>query len=180
MSRETSAPAQGIDSGHERRRVNTYRCLPLRPLPDVAGYSSILQLWDLKRGDRLMPKRADFTFEDFLGWHGAIAISVVEGDDLRFTLYGNRYVELLGVDLTNKLLCASMDENLIARTKSYFADLIHGPHIGQVSGGAPTEGRDFIAFDVLDMPLSENGQDVTQFVHALSTAASTPPALADS
>ncbi len=180
MSRDISVSASGSDPEHNKKRTNTYRCLPLRPLPEIAGYSPILRLWDLKRGDRLMPRRADFTFEDFLGWHGAIAISVVEGDDLRFTLYGTQYVELLGGDLTNKLLCASMDESLIARTKSYFADLIHGPHIGHVSGGAPTEGRDFIAFDVLDMPLSENGQDVTQFLHALCTANCGPSPVTDS
>ena len=179
MSLDTSAPGQETDYDHAGESANIYRSLSLRPLPEVVGYASVLQLWDCKRGDRLMPSRADFTFEDFLGWHGAIAISVVEGDDLRFTIYGTQYVELLGVDLTNKLLCASMDENLIARTKSYFANLIGGPGIGHLSGVVPTAGRDFMAFDVLDMPLSENGQNVTQFIHALSTAVCSPSPVAD-
>ncbi len=180
MTRDSSVSAQGENGRHhEGKTANVYRCLPLRPLPEIEGYASILRLWDLKRGDRLMPSRSDFNFEDFQGWYGSTAISVVEDDDLRFTLYGDKYVELLGVDLTNRLLCASMDEGLIARTKKYFAALINGPRIGHLSGVAPTAGRDYMAFNVLDMPLSDNGQDVTQFIHSLSTAVTPPPPPAD-
>jgi hypothetical protein len=160
---------QGFYLPHKGKRANIYRCLPLIPMPKINNYVSILGLWNSKRGDRLMPSRTDFTFEDFIGWHGSIAISVVEGQDLRFKLYGTRYVDLLGVDLTNALLCASMDESLIDQTKEYFSELINGPYLGHMSGLAPTKGRDFTKFDVVDLPLSDNGTGVTQFLHALSS-----------
>ncbi len=114
-----------------------------------------------------MPNRADFAFEDFAGWHGSISISIVQDGDIYFTLYGSRFVEILGVDLTHKYLCEAIDESLVAETKQHFKDLISGPHIGHTSGFAPTTNRDFIPFDVLDLPLSDNDRDVTQFLHAL-------------
>ena len=177
MSHDPSDVAPGIDLAHRGIESNTYRHFPIRPVPDIAGYEAILALWDRKRGERAIPKRADFSIEDFAGWYGAIAISVVEGDDLRFTLYGTRYVDLLGVDLTNKLLCASMAPDLVAQTKRYFATLIQGPYIGHLTGLAPTAGRDFLAFDVLDLPLSDDGRRVSTFVHALSnlTCSPSPP-----
>ncbi len=179
MSSDPSNRAQGIELAHRGIDTNFYRHFPLRPLPDIAGYGAFLRLWDRKRGSRAMPRRADFSIEDFAGWYGAVAISVVEGDDLRFTLYGTRYVDLLGVDLTNKLLCASMAPELIAQTKRYFANLIQGPCIGHLKGLAPTAGRDFLSFDVLDLPLSDDGKEVTTFLHVLSTAPCSPSPLAD-
>lgn len=152
---------------HKAKNTNVYRCLPIKPLPVVEGYQTILDLWDSKRADNLLPARSSFTFEDFAGWYGSIAISVIEGDDMRFSLYGSNFVECLGVDLTKELLCESMDQALIAQTRAYFHDLIEGPYIGHMTGHAPTEGRDFVPFDVLDLPLSDDGVTVDRFLHAI-------------
>lgn len=141
--------------------------LPLYPLPELPGYEAILKLWDRKRGARPLPRRTDFAFEDFVGWHGSIAISVVDDDDLLFSLYGSRFVQLLGVDLTNCHLFASLDETLVTETKMHFQDLMAGPYIGHTSGGAPMPDREFVSFDVLDLPLSDDGQTVNRFLHAL-------------
>ena len=179
MSSDPFDLAQRTALTHRGTESNSYRHFATRPLPDIAGYESILKLWDNKRGGRAMPCRADFSVEDFAGWYGAISISVLEGDDLRFTLYGTRYVDLLGVDLTNKLLCASMAMDLIDQTKRYFATLVQGPFIGHMTGLAPTEHRDFLPFDVLDLPLSDDGRAVTTFLHALSTIPCSPSPLTE-
>lgn len=166
-----NGPHLRVDTTNQERHrgndLNIQRVLPLDPLPEIQGYNAFLSLWDRKRGDNQLPSRADFKIDDFTGWFGSIAISDVEGDDLRFRLYGTHYTALLGVDLTGQLLCTSMDESLVERSRRYFETLRSGPHIGHTTGVAPTVGRDFIAFDVLDLPLAEDGYTVNRFLHVL-------------
>lgn len=77
-----------------------------------AGWQSLEaleRLWQERRGDRALPRRRDFVFEDFLPWLGHIRIVRVEhGPDgqrrLTVTLDGTEIVNTAGIDLTGKRL----------------------------------------------------------------------------
>ena len=62
------------------------------------------RLWHERRGDRPLPHRREFSFEDFTPWLGRIRIIRIEHAPLRFkvTLDGTEIVSTAGIDLTGK------------------------------------------------------------------------------
>lgn len=74
-----------------------------------AGRDALQQLealWRDKRAGRLMPRRADFDFCDFMPWMGRIRIIKVAATPprLKVTLDGAEIVNAAGVDLTGRHL----------------------------------------------------------------------------
>ncbi|WP_448192127.1 PAS domain-containing protein [Azospirillum sp. sgz301742] len=72
----------------------------------LRSLGALEQLWHERRGERTLPRRRDFSFEDFNPWLGHIRIIAVEHAPLRFkvTLDGTEIVTTAGVDLTGKYL----------------------------------------------------------------------------
>lgn len=139
---------------------------PLRPLPNLPYFSDVISLYQKKRGDRLMPRWKDFSFAEFTGWHTRLAVSEREGDDFRFRLFGSVFVELFATDLTGKLLAQSLSPEQAPRTKAHFKQLVEGPFIGLGTGHVPMKNRDFIRFEVLDLPLVDDSGNLSHFLHA--------------
>ena len=44
---------------------------------------------------------------------------------------------------------------------------VAGPFIGRTTGRVPAVGRDYLKFDVLDLPLLSETDDVSHFLHAI-------------
>jgi hypothetical protein len=63
-------------------------------------------LWHAKRGERALPARRDFTFDDLRPWVGRIRVVRVTHDPIRFqvTLDGSEIVNTIGIDLTGRFL----------------------------------------------------------------------------
>lgn len=75
----------------------------------LRSLEALERLWHERRGDRPLPLRRDFAFEDFFPWFGHIRIIRVEHDPdgpprLEVTLDGTEIVNTAGVDLTGKRL----------------------------------------------------------------------------
>jgi hypothetical protein len=134
----------------------TMRTLPADRTAEICGFEPIIQLWHSRRHDDGLPCRSAFEFADFTGWMGSLAISERDGDDFRFRLYGEKFRELLGVELTGQLLCGSLCPELIMPTKRHFRLLFDGPCIGHTEGNVPIPDRGFKSFDVLDLPIRMN------------------------
>src|SRR5437762_4482559 len=70
-------------------------------------------LWDLKRGSRRFPARADFAFKDLRQWLGHIALVDVAQKPTRFRirLLGTRLVKYAGADHTGQWIdeCVAPD-----------------------------------------------------------------------
>ena len=145
----------------------TMTAFPVDPLPDIEEFSSLLAIWDAKRDGAQLPLKSAFDIEDFGGWLGRIAISEWEDGDCRFRLFGTQFVDLLGRDLTGELLCESLMPDLVEPSKRHFAELRYGSRIGHTTGYVPVPGREFIAFNVLDLPLWDAHSQVGFFLHGL-------------
>ena len=81
----------------------------MRQVPDIVHpkLRQLYEYWDGKRGDRLMPARADIDPLDMRFAIGnVILIDVIEGDPLRFhiRLHGTNLSERVRFDLTGKML----------------------------------------------------------------------------
>jgi hypothetical protein len=65
---------------------------------------ALLDLWQAKRRDGLLPARRDFAFEDFRPWLGWLTLLEVRdsGEDFFFTLHGTAAVDRYRIDMTGK------------------------------------------------------------------------------
>lgn len=68
--------------------------------------AALYRLWQARRGERALPSRSDFSFEDLGAWMGNLGILEVEPAPLRFRfrLYGTRLVEFDDCDFTGRYL----------------------------------------------------------------------------
>lgn len=147
----------------------TFHQLPLDPLPNLPFFAPILKLYDAKRAGRLMPRWQDFEFTEFVGWHAEIALSEREGNDLRFRIFGGKFVELFAQDMTGQLLAASMAPQQYEAIIEHFRRCIDGPKMGMVIGRVPTLERAFLGFQVLDLPLADSEGNVERFLHVTTS-----------
>lgn len=126
--------------------------------PDLGDLAGLLQLWDDRRKDRMLPARADFDPMDLRKFLGRIVLFDVLQNPrrFRFRLVGTDWVMRFGLDPTNTLV----DD---------FPRVESRPFINQVLGktvhdGAPIlarrsviiEGR-YYSYGMLLMPLASDG-----------------------
>ncbi len=73
--------------------------------PPTPRAQALLDLWQAKRRDGLLPARRDFMFEDFRPWLGWLTLLEVRdgGEDFLFTLHGTAVIERHRHDMTGKL-----------------------------------------------------------------------------
>ena len=140
---------------------------PLDSKPDIAAFSHFLDIYYSKLNKQTLPTWADFRVTDFLGWHSNMALSNKAGDDYRFKIFGTGFVDLFGRDYTGALICETMASGHVGFLKKHFQLLIEGPGIGWVKGKLPLEGRDYLPFEVIDLPLSNEAGEVVSFIHLL-------------
>lgn len=74
---------------------------PARLPPSLARF---LALWNEKRGQRRMPARRDFSYEDLWPWLGRLNLIAVEGDEARFVVFSEVSTRIYGREMTGKRL----------------------------------------------------------------------------
>ncbi len=160
-----------MSDGDARKIINwAYGRCPLEAPADKFGpFSNLVALWQSKRRGTELPKRSDFDFPDFKGWHGKIAIVKFEKDpfNVRFVLWGTELTEWWGVDYTNKLLGEqSLSPDLWQSVEGrYFQEMAANPFIGLVRGQLDQHRRSYRKVIGVDLPLSD-GHEVTQVILA--------------
>jgi hypothetical protein len=122
--------------------------------------------WDRKRGDRLMPAREDIDpleLREHLGW---ILITEVVGETrrLRYRLIGSEIAKRLGRDSTNKYLDELYPAPDHERFASSFHQVVASRRPMRMTGEVLLSARTWLTFEVLDLPLSQNGVDVNMIV----------------
>ena len=140
---------------------------PVDPFPDIPRFSKVLKLCKQKASDGSLPYYESIDLLDFAEVLPSLALSKREGDDYRFEYFGTDFVDLFADDFTGKLLCECVAPATKAATQAYFAELCAGPLIGRTTGRVPAIGRDYLQFDVLDLPLLSELNDVSHFLHAI-------------
>jgi hypothetical protein len=131
---------------------------------DSPVLSGLLDYWQQKRGARAMPSRAEVDPTDAaLRRHlGFIVLTDVFGEPprFRFRLIGSRVTELVGRDMTGRILDelyrADDYENAIA---AYRWVVKHRAPL-RIKGNLRHANRDWIDMESLDLPLSSDGISV--------------------
>ena len=136
------------------------------PDPIPAGLEPLYRYWDGKRADRRMPRRGDIDPAELVPFLPALMIVDVVADDRRYVyrLVGTREAEARGRDPTGRAVgeafLGASRENVLANYER--VRLTGRPHI-DLKTVITTKDR-IDNSHVIFMPLSEDGQTVTQIL----------------
>ncbi len=144
---------------------------PARLENPVLGF--LKTYWDEKRRDRNMPARADIDpmeMREHLGW--LILADVLPGmTDLRFRLVGTRITQYFRRDITGRLLSESYQPYGTPAQKmamAVYRKVARDQIVLRTFGTAGWLGKDFIEFDQLFVPLSDDGSTVNMVLSAFT------------
>ncbi|MEQ8815726.1 MAG: PAS domain-containing protein [Thalassobaculum sp.] len=129
---------------------------------DNARLAEILELWHLKRGDRLMPSRRDFDpleMKRDLGW---IVLVDVESNPTRFRyrLIGTSITQLVGRDATGAYLDDLYQGSVETIATMSFRKLLTTRTPNRILGTMHHAKKGHLNFEAIDLPLSSDGETV--------------------
>jgi hypothetical protein len=130
---------------------------------EAPALCDMLAIWLRQRGSRAMPRRADLPPECLRGHLGWIVLLDVEYEPLRFRyrLVGTRITELVGRDATGVYLDELYEPAIHSTAISAFKIVIASRSPVRAHGYLRHANKGHLAFEAIDMPLSEDGATVS-------------------
>jgi hypothetical protein len=129
--------------------------------------------WDLKRGGRKMPTRADIKpadMKEHLGW--VILLDVLpDFQDFRYRTIGTRVTQYFLADSTGRTLREAFGAYGDAAVNGVMAvhrKAAQDQVVVRAYGGAGWLGRSFLDFDALFLPLSDDGVTANMVLSAFT------------
>jgi len=131
------------------------------------------QYWDGKRGARAMPCRADIRpaeMKEHLG--SVVLVDVLPGfEDFRYRTVGTKVTRYMMGGATGKTVrevFARYGEAAVNGTLATYRKCARDRAIVHAWGGTEWLGHDFLDFDSLYLPLSDDGRDVNMVLSAVT------------
>lgn len=143
--------------------------------PDEAAKAAphlrpLIELWNSRRGTRPVPDWSDVDFADFRGWHAAIVVSDLVGDepDPLFRIVGEDY-RIADFATTGGQRFSDRTPRLYERQfREHFGAIRDSGLIGWAVGSAAIVGREHVRLKILELPFTNGGQRVSRLVHVMS------------
>jgi len=108
-------------------RPMNFEVFPLEPLPDISEFNNLINIWNMTRGNDLLPVWRNFLFDDLLPWIGHLAISEFDGEEMHALLFGGAFVKLFGREMTGKPFFATLSPVEHKIYHEHFMKVIEGP-----------------------------------------------------
>lgn len=137
---------------------------------ELREFAEIASLWRQKRAGRLLPSLRDFSFEDFVGWHGKIMMCDISYDpfDYSFRLVGVDIVARIGADYTGRRYSEIVAEGVDAADDFKFYEMMcREKLIARVSGDLRWVDREHTSATFVEFPLSDDGETTTHMLTAM-------------
>ena len=139
------------------------------PADEFDVFQSLVELWQSKCRDDLLPAWKDFSFEEFGHWHGWLRVGdFIPGrtDDFVYRLWGGKSASLYGVELTGKRM-SELDFGFDEDDEKLLTILATEKKVSLASGPVFWQERNHVRVRVIKMPLSDDGVVVDKFLGAL-------------
>jgi hypothetical protein len=141
------------------------------------------ELWEAKRGERPLPLRDDFPFEELAPWFGHVLImDVIDGGrDFRYRMIGTAITEFLDRDYSGRLVseCDYGEGDARSRVAETFRQpVIDGRPVFRSGYVVWAADKTWRTYDSVHCPLSRDGGAVELTIGVLyfgSVAAPSPP-----
>ena len=134
----------------------------------------LLQYWDGKRRDRLMPSRRDIEPHELKSHLGRLSIIDIEYDPFRlcYRLIGTNITRTLGRDMTGRYFDEIYQPNILADALTAYDWTIKNMKPLRLFGKVRYADKSVYDFEVINLPLSEDGARVNmvlgELVYSLS------------
>jgi len=127
-------------------------------LPELLAY------WNNKRQGRAMPSRADIDPFDLKKHLGNLVLIDVEHSAtdfrLRYRLVGSNITARMGRDVTNKYYDEVYDSDVVESANASFCWIFENRAPLRICGRAPTPDKAMYRYEILNLPLSNDGRSV--------------------
>ncbi len=136
----------------------------------LPGFEDLVQLWQDKRGDRVVPSWSDFDFYDFKGWHGRLGVYDISYDPFDYIcrLSGTVIEGVFGQNMTgvtgSELAKMEVEDSA---SMEFYEITYRQMLIVRYSGPLKFKGREHIQVTFVGFPLSDDGLRATQTLEAL-------------
>ncbi len=137
----------------------------------LAFHSQLLRgahaMWEEKRiALGRLPHRGDFSAREFMRFAGNISLIDVEREPLRFRfrLIGSTVTERLARDSTGLYLDIAYPPSYYRAATAGYQSCIAEKRPMRAYGYMAHAGKEFLAFEAVDLPLSADGREVTMIV----------------
>lgn len=130
----------------------------------------VLDAWKRTAGNRMAPKREEITpslLRTALPWIWMIDV-IDGGKDFRFRIAGERVIEFMGRRHAGELLSDNLENPFFQRMRGILLEC--HKHKKPVAVGpirSNLKGKEFFEMEVVVMPVSEDGQNVTTLFGAM-------------
>jgi len=130
----------------------------------------VLDAWKRTAGGRMAPKREEITpslLRNALPWIWMIDV-IDGGKDFRFRIAGERVIQFMGRRYAGELLSANLNNPFFQRMRGILIECTNRRKpvaVGPVRSNL--EGKEFFEMEIVVMPLSEDGQQVTTLFGAM-------------
>mgnify|MGYP006865027168 CR=1 FL=1 len=144
-----------------------FKVFPLTSLPDLPEFESLINLWNVTRGEALLPLWRNFLFDDLMPWIGRLAVTEYDGEEMHPVLFGGAFVELFGQEMTGKAFFQNLSPDERDVYHKHFVKIINGPCIGHSYGTFSLFNPEPKQISVIELPLADKEQSVSRILHAL-------------
>jgi hypothetical protein len=141
--------------------------------------SSLQDYWQRKRGQRAMPARADINpaeLKAHVGW--VVLVDALPAlSDFRFRIIGTRVSDYFPPNSTGKLVSeafAPYGEAIVRVMQASYRKVTRERIVLHAWGAADWVGKEFLDFDALYLPLSDDGATVNMVLSAVTFELASP------
>jgi hypothetical protein len=134
----------------------------------------VLDAWKRMAAGRAAPRREEITpalLRTALPWIWMVDV-VDGGKDFRFRLAGDRVIQFLGRRYAGELISESLDNPFFQRMRAILAECTeHKKPLAVGPLRSNLKGKEFFEIEIVVMPLSENGRQVSALFGAMDLSA---------
>jgi hypothetical protein len=122
--------------------------------------------WSKKCGNKQMPSRGDIDPHDMVKLLPIIFLIEVQDNpqDFRFRLAGTEVCELVGKDITGKLISEVFPPEFCSEVRMHWSSVVEQKKPKSVGGELWVAERNYISWEGIVLPLSPDGNTVTMFI----------------
>jgi len=135
----------------------------------AADFRGMLDVWAAKRQGARLPDWKDFDFPDFRGWHSDIVLSIFDSEepDPYFVLSGETFTRAVDFNVKGVHFSDGWPRLFDLQFREHFGAIRAEGLIGITEGKVATSTRSFLSIRVLELPLTDGGDDVKRLIHVV-------------
>ncbi len=169
---ETTNAVHVVKFTEGKRKLDSFFYPLDRPAPQITGkLVDFYNLWQNTRKDGKLPSWKDFSFENFVGWHSKMRVMETGKDinDVKHNIIvGETFAKYWGRNTLYDQIQSANPPTQDTINK-YYQHLGHlyNKHYCISAGIIPNEDGSLCSTTWIELPLADNGKDVSHFIAAI-------------